>query len=490
MAYVPSKKCPDLEKIKTVQAAIDVLCERKGIPENLTISSLKLKCDEVPEEKWPELMCELGDIRFLAVESSSEVSGDLPERMRISADGKVGIGGIKPQNKLEVAKDISDIGDDGQIVASGLSNRNKGVALGFDTVKNVGFIYAREKGGSSRNLVLGYPGGKIGIGKWEIQKTLDVNGDTRANRFFIGDKWMLSGVGDRHGNDEWLRLFNANETDYYGGLAVGKSWVVSDAYFASGKGKWGADGTLEVNGSIKANRYGGLNSLILSDYQTPNPSSNVYLYSSPGDRDSWIFLDSASTTSNWGIYHRQINSTIRNLPPNAIGFIGNSELKSYISLETGNAYFKGYVGIGKTDPQAALHIGTGSIKFPDGSTQSTAPTPYVLTWDGDVPKDSDNVVLSKTITGPAVVLVMWKALAFNSAASGATYSRLFLDAAQIDEYGGLRNPSNAVIYWFDQTNSWVGSIPAGSHVISVREYADNGNGKVNNGHLSIMVWGK
>jgi hypothetical protein len=43
----------------------------------------------------------------------------------------------------------------------------------------------------------------------------------------LGNKWMLSGVGDGHANDDWLRVFNAAGNDYYGGLAAGKLWSSS-----------------------------------------------------------------------------------------------------------------------------------------------------------------------------------------------------------------------------------------------------------------------
>jgi hypothetical protein len=78
------------------------------------------------------------------------------------------------------------------------------------------------------------------------------------------------------------------------------------------------------------------------------------LYSQTNDRDSWIYLDSADAGSNWGIYHRQIDSDVSGLPSNSIGFIGggNSALKAYISLASGNAYFSG-----------ALSKGSGSFRI-------------------------------------------------------------------------------------------------------------------------------
>ena len=133
----------------------------------------------------------------------------------------------------------------------------------------------------------------------------------------------------------------------------------------------------------------------------------------------------------------------------------------------------------------------GAITFGDGSTQSSAPTPYVLNWSGSVPNGVFTTVLSKTITGPATILVLWKALATNPTGAGATYSFLYVDGTKVDDYGGLRNPTSTVVQCFDQTNSWVGSISSGSHTVSLQEYADGGSaGSVNNGQLSIMVLGK
>jgi hypothetical protein len=52
----------------------------------------------------------------------------------------------------------------------------------------------------------------------------NLTGNLNANRIKLGDKWTLSGVGDKHGNDDWLRLFNKDGTGYYGGLAAGRLW--------------------------------------------------------------------------------------------------------------------------------------------------------------------------------------------------------------------------------------------------------------------------
>eukprot|EP00798_Chlamydomonas_sp_ICE-L_P029903 gene29903-biopygen11650 len=53
---------------------------------------------------------------------------------------------------------------------------------------------------------------------------MNLTGNLNANRIKLGDKWTLSGVGDKHGNDDWLQLFNKYGTGYYGGLAAGRLW--------------------------------------------------------------------------------------------------------------------------------------------------------------------------------------------------------------------------------------------------------------------------
>ena len=111
-----------------------------------------------------------------------------------------------------------------------------------------------------------------------------------------------------------------------------------------------------MSGDLTATRIRGVNSLVLNTYTTVNPTSNVYLYSQPNDRDSWIYLDSADTGSNWGIYHRQIDSAVSGLPGNSIGFIGggSNTLQAWISLANGSANFLGALTQGGNQ---VLHAG-------------------------------------------------------------------------------------------------------------------------------------
>ena len=75
----------------------------------------------------------------------------------------------------------------------------------------------------------------------------------------------------------------------------------------------------------------------ITNYTTVNPSHSVLLQGSPNDRDCWIYLDPADTGSNWGIYHRNVDTTVGSAPGNSIAFIGggNSGIKGYINLING-----------------------------------------------------------------------------------------------------------------------------------------------------------
>ena len=86
--------------------------------------------------------------------------------------------------------------------------------------------------------IQGHSGGQLGTnvnkdGKTILQWNKDgvnVNGSTKTNSLKLGDKWSLSGVGDGHANDDWLRIMRTDGGDYYGGVAAGKLWSGSDVY--------------------------------------------------------------------------------------------------------------------------------------------------------------------------------------------------------------------------------------------------------------------
>lgn len=60
-----------------------------------------------------------------------------------------------------------------------------------------------------------------------------VRGQMHASKVRLGDKFLLSGVGDAHGNDGWLRLFDINGGGYWGGFAAGYLWTAQGALTGS-----------------------------------------------------------------------------------------------------------------------------------------------------------------------------------------------------------------------------------------------------------------
>ena len=156
----------------------------------------------------------------------------------------------------------------------------------------------------------------------------------------------------------------------------------------------GAVGSVNLNTySFTANKMYGNYTTNLRNYNTVNPSTNVSLMSSPNTVDSWIFLDQADASSNWGIYHRQIDSALGTLEANSIAFVGggNSSLKAFVGLNTGNGYFSGGVtatsfsgsGSGLTGTASELSIGGNAATVTNGLT-TTNYSSYALPLSGGI----------------------------------------------------------------------------------------------------------
>jgi hypothetical protein len=68
-------------------------------------------------------------------------------------------------------------------------------------------------------------------GTGTMQHRFDADGTAVHKKLQLGDKFTLSGVGDAHANDHWLRLFgtsvNGKAGNYHGGLAAGQLWTES-----------------------------------------------------------------------------------------------------------------------------------------------------------------------------------------------------------------------------------------------------------------------
>lgn len=52
----------------------------------------------------------------------------------------------------------------------------------------------------------------------------------QTDKLQLGNKWLLSGNGDGYGNDDWLRFLKTDgSSGYYGGIATGKLFVLTDS---------------------------------------------------------------------------------------------------------------------------------------------------------------------------------------------------------------------------------------------------------------------
>ena len=60
------------------------------------------------------------------------------------------------------------------------------------------------------------------------KSNMNVGGTTTTPVLNLGGKFRLSGAGDAHGNDDWLRLFGVDNKNYYGGLAAGRLYTADN----------------------------------------------------------------------------------------------------------------------------------------------------------------------------------------------------------------------------------------------------------------------
>ncbi len=96
------------------------------------------------------------------------------------ASGPVGVGTSSPLSQLNVEQDNSSNWDGGQLIISGLADRNKRLSLGFDTSNNFGFIQALIAGNNYFPLVLQPHTGNVGIGTANPGTKLETGGSFRS----------------------------------------------------------------------------------------------------------------------------------------------------------------------------------------------------------------------------------------------------------------------------------------------------------------------
>lgn len=91
-----------------------------------------------------------------------------------------------------------------------------------------------------------------------ISSVMATNGMTvkntmKADKVQLGDKFLLSGVGDAHANDDWLRMFDKDGKGYRGGIAMKNLWTGERAYL---NGQTNVSGNLNVRGGSSEHNPG------------------------------------------------------------------------------------------------------------------------------------------------------------------------------------------------------------------------------------------
>jgi len=207
---------------------------------------------------------------------------------------------------------------------------NSGTPAGSDDRNRLEFAYKPATGDTKwGQLVIQGPTGYVGLNTGQPKTTLHVSG-----RVMI-DNGVIQRGGDAITTTNDLGLYSQVDGNWCRYVTKNSR----HAFFNDGDTGTDADLTIEsskttVRGTLKVGKITFDNALVLNDYATVNPASNVCLVSPGNDRDAWIYRDSAPN-SNWGIYHRNIDSEVSGLPGNSIGFIGGNVLRAYINLGDG-----------------------------------------------------------------------------------------------------------------------------------------------------------
>ncbi len=174
---------------------------------------------------WNKLFAVQGGTGNVKVKGTLDASG-------LTVGGKPIIGGVGPQGPAGPAGPQGPPGPGGAVGAVEY-NKQVDFVLGKDAAPErgaVGSARALVRDGGSA-LTINYDNdfaGGVNVnakGGFRVAGNTNIAGDMKSNRVLLGDKWILSGVGDGQANDDWLRLVNKNGKDYFGGIAMNKLWV-------------------------------------------------------------------------------------------------------------------------------------------------------------------------------------------------------------------------------------------------------------------------
>jgi Chaperone of endosialidase len=161
------------------------------------------------------------------------VSNDGDDHIALMASGCVGIGTTAPNHKFHVvANDAVGLFESTGGQAYLRLSTNEGIGNRVEITNRPGGRLSLWTAGAGDIFNI-TKDGNVGIGTTGPATRLDVRGTCRLEVLQLGDKWRMSAVGDAHGNDGWLRLFNVQNTGYWGGFAAGELYTAKGSLTGS-----------------------------------------------------------------------------------------------------------------------------------------------------------------------------------------------------------------------------------------------------------------
>jgi hypothetical protein len=138
----------------------------------------------------------------------------VPGNMRVSGDISTGEG------KVSINNGTINLTSDG---GGGLYFLKSGGVVGDKAWNKLhtGDIFVNGNNNISGNL---NAGGNV-----------NVSGTTTTSVLNLGNKFRLSGTGDAHGNDDWIRLFGVDNKGYQGGIAMNKCHIQTADFMVAGR---------------------------------------------------------------------------------------------------------------------------------------------------------------------------------------------------------------------------------------------------------------
>ena len=290
------------------------------------------------------------------------------ERMRIDANGNLGIGTTNPIAKLMVTSDPpyaisgssgNNWGEDGskpQLFLSGATNTNKRLALGYNTVTDAGAIQALDFTTGYKPLLLNPLAGNVGVGLTNPAYTFHTYGTASFGASLINQVAMTSNEIKWIGNSSrHFSIFNSNG-----------SFTIRDTTASDQLGNPGTT-LLTFNENFQEMSYG--NGTGVTRFQTDSIQIGT---GTTSNQNAYIDLVGDTTYSDYGF--RLIRS---NGGPNTgtnLIHRGTGDFQLYThdaapivfqtnSTERMRITAAGNIGIGTASPSATLDVLNGQIAW-------------------------------------------------------------------------------------------------------------------------------